>query len=74
MREASAPDSLGGCQQWRRRFAYPNKEQSKLLMACLIETRLLYNEMLATLKAQYEQDGTFPGKYTLDTTFKGDYQ
>src|SRR5713101_4807675 len=50
---------------------YPNKEQSKLLMACLIETRVLYNEMLATLKAQYEQDGTFPGKYTLDTTFKG---
>ena len=50
---------------------YPNKEQAKLLMECLIETRSLYNEMLATLKAQYEQDGTFLGKYTLDTTFKG---
>jgi putative transposase len=50
---------------------FPNKEQAKLLMQCLIETRMLYNEMLVTLKAQYEQDGTFPGKYTLDTTFKG---
>jgi putative transposase len=50
---------------------YPNKEQHELLMACLAETRILYNEMLAYLKAQYEQDGTFPGKYTLDATFKG---
>jgi putative transposase len=50
---------------------YPNKEQSRLLMACLSETRTLYNEMLTLLKAQYEQDGTFPGKYTLDATFKG---
>jgi putative transposase len=50
---------------------YPNKTQQELLMACLAETRILYNEMLATLKAQYEQDGTFPGKYTLDATFKG---
>src|SRR5207247_8512530 len=50
---------------------YPNKEQSKLLVACLAETRSLYNEMLATIKAHDVQDGTFPGKYTLDATFKG---
>ncbi len=50
---------------------YPNKAQQKLLMVCLSQTRTLYNEMVATLKAQYEQDGTFPGKYTLDATFKG---
>lgn len=49
---------------------YPNREQSRLLMACLSETRHLYNEMLALLKAQYEQDGTFPSKYTLEATFK----
>jgi putative transposase len=50
---------------------YPNKAQSRLLMAALAETRSLYNEMLAVLKTQYEQDGTFPGKYTLEATFKG---
>ncbi len=50
---------------------YPNKDQSKLLMQCLIESRKLYNEMLVTLKAQYELDGTFPSKYELTATFKG---
>lgn len=50
---------------------YPKKEQQHLLMRCLIETRGLYNEMLAMLKAQYEQDGTFPRKYDLEAAFKG---
>lgn len=50
---------------------YPNKEQHHLLMQCLIETRLIYNEMLATIKAQYEQDSTFPSKYDLNVQFKG---
>ena len=50
---------------------YPNKEQARLLMGCLIESRHLYNEMLADLKAQYEQDGTFPSKYDLNARFKG---
>src|SRR5712691_145850 len=50
---------------------YPNKQQSHLLMAALAESRHLYNEMLASIKQQYEQDGTFPGKYTLEATFKG---
>jgi len=32
---------------------------------------MLYNEMLKTIKAQYEQDGTFPSKYDLDKLFQG---
>ena len=50
---------------------YPNKEQSHLLMQCLIESRVLYNEMIETVKAQYEEHGTFPGKYDLTARFKG---
>lgn len=53
------------------RLVHPTKEQSRLLMACLSESRHLYNEMLATLKAQYEQDGTFPTKYDLNKQFAG---
>jgi putative transposase len=37
----------------------------------LIESRVLYNEMLVALKAQYEADGTFPSKYDLTARFKG---
>ena len=37
---------------------YPNRAQRQQLMACLIESRTIYNEMLAALKAQYEADGT----------------
>jgi hypothetical protein len=40
-------------------------------MACLSESRTMYNAMLETVKAQYEQDGTFPDKYELEATFKG---
>ena len=50
---------------------YPNKEQSRLLMACLAESRTMYNGMLETVKAQYEQDETFPSKYDLEAAFKG---
>ena len=50
---------------------FVNKEQSRLLMTCLAESRKLYNELLAVLKAQYEQDGTFPSKYDLTAQFKG---
>ena len=48
-----------------------NKHQSHLLMACLSESRGMYNGMLETVKAQYEQDGTFPSKYDLEKAFKG---
>jgi len=50
---------------------YPKKAQSHLLMQCLIETRHIYNDMLAAVKEQYEQDGTFPSKYDLNIAFKG---
>ena len=50
---------------------YPNKEQSRRLMACLAESRKLFNEMLAQMKQQYEQDGIFPSKYDLTAQFKG---
>src|SRR6266704_4860869 len=50
---------------------YPKKAQSRLLMQCLVESRMLYNEMLSTVKAQYEDKGTFPGKYDLTARFKG---
>ncbi len=50
---------------------YPNKKQRHLLMQCLIESRHIYNEMLETVKSQYEQRGTFPSKYDLENAFKG---
>ncbi len=50
---------------------FVNKEQSHLLMQCLIESRLIYNQMLETVKVQYEEKGTFPGKYDLTARFKG---
>ncbi len=50
---------------------YPEKEQSRKLMACLSESRYLYNEMLADSKAQYEQTGKFLMKYDLTARFKG---
>jgi len=40
-------------------------------MQCLIESRIIYNEMLETVKAQYEEEGTFPSKYDLTKAFKG---
>lgn len=50
---------------------YPNRSQRQHLMACLIESRAIYNEMLDALKAQYEETGTFPTKYDLTARFKG---
>jgi hypothetical protein len=50
---------------------FVNKEQSRKLMACLAESRGIYNGMLETVKAQYEHDGTFPSKYELESSFKG---
>jgi len=50
---------------------YPNKNQSHTLMQCLHESRIIYNGMLETVKAHYEQDGTFPSKYELEAAFKG---
>ena len=50
---------------------YPNKEQSHLLMQCLIKSRTLYNEMLETVKGRRPERGTFPTKYDLTAQFKG---
>jgi putative transposase len=50
---------------------YPTVAQRQQLMACLAESRAIYNEMLADLKAQYETDGTFPTKYDQTARFKG---
>ena len=50
---------------------YPNKEQARLLLACLRESRVIYNGMLETVKQQYEYEHTFPSKYELETAFKG---
>jgi putative transposase len=50
---------------------YPNKEQYRLLMACLAESRTIYNGMLETVKRHYEQESTFPSKYDLEAAFKG---
>src|SRR6266852_3274888 len=50
---------------------YPNKEQSRMLMGCLTESRMLYNEMLETVKAKYAEQETFPSKYDLENAFKG---
>src|SRR5438067_3181262 len=50
---------------------FVKKEQSRKLMACLAESRIIYNRMLETVKRQYEQDGTFPSKYNLEAAFKG---
>src|SRR5712691_4836272 len=50
---------------------FVNKEQSRKLMACLAESRLIYNGMLETVKAQYEEKGTVPSKYELEALFKG---
>jgi putative transposase len=50
---------------------YPNRAQRQQLMACLIGSRAIYNEMLVALKAQYEESGTFPTKYDLTARFKG---
>ena len=50
---------------------FVKKQQAHLLMECLKETRVIYNEMLESVKAQYEEKGTFPSKYDLEMAFKG---
>jgi hypothetical protein len=40
-------------------------------MACLTESRTIYNELLAALKAWFESAGAFPTAYDLNLRFKG---
>ena len=42
-----------------------NRSQHTRLLSCLAESRHVYNEMLETLKAHYEESGTFLGRYDL---------
>lgn len=50
---------------------YPSDKQRAALMACLIECRHLYNEMLEMTKARYAETGKFLFKYDLNAAFKG---
>ncbi|MFL5691194.1 MAG: RNA-guided endonuclease InsQ/TnpB family protein, partial [Ktedonobacteraceae bacterium] len=47
------------------------KQQHTLLMQCLRESRIIYNEMLEVTQQQYEEKGTFPTKYDLTKRFAG---
>lgn len=48
---------------------FVNKHQAHLLMLCLQETRIIYNAMVESVKAQYEEKGTFPSRYGLEGAF-----
>src|SRR6266571_732613 len=50
---------------------FVNRQQHHKLMECLKESRGIYNAMLATIKQQDGQEGTFPSKYDLEKAFKG---
>src|SRR3989454_1042515 len=50
---------------------FVKKHQHALLVQCLRESRILYNEMLEITKQQYEEKGTFPSKYDLTKLFAG---
>ena len=50
---------------------FVNKEQSRKLVACLRESRGIYNQMLETVKIHYAEQATFPSKYDLEKAFKG---
>src|SRR5579885_3108055 len=50
---------------------YPNRKQRQQLMACLKNSRGLYNEMLTATKQQYADTGRFLFKYELTTRFAG---
>ncbi|MFL5701695.1 MAG: RNA-guided endonuclease InsQ/TnpB family protein [Ktedonobacteraceae bacterium] len=50
---------------------FVKKQQYTLLMQCLRESRIIYNEMLEVTQQQYEEKGTFPTKYDLTKRFAG---
>ena len=50
---------------------YPSRAQRKALMACLIESRGVYNAMLEASKSRYDAEGKFLFKYDLCERFKG---
>jgi putative transposase len=50
---------------------YPDRDQRRRLVACLYESRLLYNEMLECEKQHYQETGTFLSRYALNKRFAG---
>src|SRR5690349_15774761 len=57
-----------------RTFEYrlhTNRTQRQQLLACLKDSRGLYNEMLEAIKHHYAQTGKFLFKYDLIAVFKG---
>ena len=50
---------------------YPKRAQHRLLLSCLVESRHIYNEMLESVKAHYEECGKFLTRYDLTYRFKG---
>jgi len=50
---------------------FTTREQGRQLMACLKESRHLYNEMLEAVKTQYQASDKFLTKYDLTARFKG---
>lgn len=50
---------------------YSNRSQRQQLLACLKDSRGLYNEMLAASKQQYADTGRFLFKYELTARFAG---
>jgi putative transposase len=50
---------------------YPNRAQRQALMACLIESRGVYNAMLEASRARYKAEGRFLFRYDLCEQFKG---
>ena len=50
---------------------YPTRAQRAALMACLIASRGLYNEMLERQQAHHAETGRFLTKYDLTAAFKG---
>jgi putative transposase len=49
---------------------YPNRRQQESLMACLEESRRLYNAMLEQVKDYHAESGKFLSKYALTARFK----
>jgi putative transposase len=49
---------------------YPNRRQRQSLMACLKESRRLYNAMLEQVKDYHAESGKFLSKYALTARFK----
>ena len=55
---------------WEFRL-YPNRKQRQHLDSVLMESRVIYNEMLTHTQPVYQETGTFAFKYALNKAFAG---